>query len=201
MKASDKTLTWPTSPGCRRRTVDPTYFTRMSNQQIPEFLWIGCSDSRVPANTITGTDPGEIFVHRNIANVVVPDDLNLLSVLQYAVRGAQGEARDRVRSLTAAAASRRPRRQASDLADRAVARARAQPLPGTPRRARALPESERADRLCELSVRAQVEALSQLAARPGRLAAPAGAEALRLGVRAQRRLAARAGLTLELALG
>src|SRR6478609_4001158 len=65
--------------------TDPEYFTRMSKVQTPEFLWIGCSDSRVPANEITNTDPGEIFVHRNIANLVVHTDLNLLSVLQYAV--------------------------------------------------------------------------------------------------------------------
>ncbi len=64
---------------------DPSYFVRMSKVQTPEFLWIGCSDSRVPANEITGTQPGEIFVHRNIANMVVHTDLNLLSVLQYAV--------------------------------------------------------------------------------------------------------------------
>ena len=65
--------------------VDPEYFNRLVHVQNPEFLWIGCSDSRVPANEITGTQPGEIFVHRNIANMVVHTDLNLLSVLQYAV--------------------------------------------------------------------------------------------------------------------
>lgn len=64
---------------------DPGYFERLSKGQTPEFLWIGCSDSRVPANQITGTNPGEIFVHRNIANLVVEEDLNMLSVLEYAV--------------------------------------------------------------------------------------------------------------------
>ena len=64
---------------------DPEFFSRLEHIQTPEFLWIGCSDSRVPANEITGTQPGEIFVHRNIANLVVHTDLNLLSVLQYAV--------------------------------------------------------------------------------------------------------------------
>lgn len=65
--------------------LDPDYFKRLSLKQSPEFLWVGCSDSRVPANEITGTDPGEIFVHRNIANMVVHTDFNFLSVLQYAV--------------------------------------------------------------------------------------------------------------------
>jgi carbonic anhydrase len=64
---------------------DPAYFERLSHLQTPEFLWIGCSDSRVPANEITGTQPGEIFVHRNIANMVVHTDVNLLSVLEFAV--------------------------------------------------------------------------------------------------------------------
>jgi carbonic anhydrase len=64
---------------------DADYFKRLSKIQKPEFLWIGCSDSRVPANEITGTAPGEIFVHRNVANLVVHTDLNLLSVLLYAV--------------------------------------------------------------------------------------------------------------------
>lgn len=64
---------------------DPKYFERLAKLQTPEILWIGCSDSRVPANQITGTQPGEIFVHRNVANLVVNTDVNLLAVLDYAV--------------------------------------------------------------------------------------------------------------------
>jgi carbonic anhydrase len=63
----------------------PDFFQRLAAQQAPEYLWIGCSDSRVPANEIVGLLPGELFVHRNVANVVVHTDLNCLSVLQYAV--------------------------------------------------------------------------------------------------------------------
>ncbi|MEP1087687.1 MAG: carbonic anhydrase, partial [Algoriphagus sp.] len=68
-----------------QQQADKNFFGRLEKQQSPKFLWIGCSDSRVPANQITGTDPGEIFVHRNIANMVVHTDVNLLSVLEYAV--------------------------------------------------------------------------------------------------------------------
>jgi carbonic anhydrase len=64
---------------------DKDFFNRLANVQTPEFLWIGCADSRVPANEITGTNPGEVFVHRNIANMVVHSDMNMLSVLDYAV--------------------------------------------------------------------------------------------------------------------
>ena len=64
---------------------DPNFFSQLSKQQAPEYLWIGCSDSRVPANQIVNLPPGEIFVHRNIANLVVHTDLNCLSVIQYAV--------------------------------------------------------------------------------------------------------------------
>jgi len=64
---------------------DPIYFDKLAHSQNPEYLWIGCSDSRVPANQITGTSPGDIFVHRNIANMVIHSDMNMLSVLSYAV--------------------------------------------------------------------------------------------------------------------
>lgn len=64
---------------------DPQFFTRLEEIQNPDYLWIGCSDSRVPADRITATQPGQIFVHRNISNLVIPTDLNLLSVLDYAI--------------------------------------------------------------------------------------------------------------------
>ncbi len=63
----------------------PGFFSNLSQQQTPRYMWIGCSDSRVPANQITGLEPGEVFVHRNVANVVVPTDLNCLTTIQYAV--------------------------------------------------------------------------------------------------------------------
>ena len=77
----ENNLAWATSIKER----DPDFFSRLSKQQSPEYLWIGCSDSRVPANQITNLQPGEVFVHRNIANVVVHTDLNCLSVIQFAV--------------------------------------------------------------------------------------------------------------------
>jgi len=70
---------------------NPEFFTELAEQQNPRYLWIGCSDSRVPANEITGLAPGELFVHRNVANVVVHTDLNCLSVLQYAVEALKVE--------------------------------------------------------------------------------------------------------------
>ncbi len=69
----------------RMRAQDPDYFKRLAAQQRPDYLWIGCSDSRVPANQLLGLPPGEVFVHRNVANVVAHGDLNCLSVMQYAV--------------------------------------------------------------------------------------------------------------------
>lgn len=71
------------------KTDDPAFFEKLAGQQSPEFLWIGCSDSRVPANQIVGLMPGEVFVHRNVANVVAHTDFNCLSVLQYAVEVLQ----------------------------------------------------------------------------------------------------------------
>jgi carbonic anhydrase len=85
MKTYEKLLLENKAWAQEKVTEDPEFFKRLEHLQTPEFLWIGCSDSRVPANEITGTQPGEIFVHRNIANLVVHTDLNLLSVLQYAV--------------------------------------------------------------------------------------------------------------------
>jgi carbonic anhydrase len=69
----------------RMTRQDPEFFTRLTKQQAPEYLWVGCSDSRVPANEIVGLPPGELFVHRNVANVVVHADVNCLSAMQYAV--------------------------------------------------------------------------------------------------------------------
>lgn len=69
----------------RKTEIDSEFFKRLENQQSPEYLWIGCSDSRVPANEIVGLDPGELFVHRNVANLAPPQDANYLSVLQFAV--------------------------------------------------------------------------------------------------------------------
>jgi carbonic anhydrase len=69
----------------KKTQIDPNFFKRLENQQSPEYLWIGCADSRVPANEIVGLDPGELFVHRNVANLAPPQDTNYLSVLQFAV--------------------------------------------------------------------------------------------------------------------
>jgi len=134
---------------------DPDYFTRLAEQQSPEYVWIGCSDSRVPANQIVGLQPGDVFVHRNVANVVVHTDLNCLSVLQYAIEVL------RVRHVIVcghygcggvAAAFQGSRhglidnwlRHVADVAD-----THADELA-------ALPEERRLDRLCELNVAAQV---------------------------------------------
>ena len=69
----------------QRVANDPDYFSRLAAQQAPAYLWIGCSDSRVPANVITGLDPGEVFVHRNVANMIYAADINCMSVVQFAV--------------------------------------------------------------------------------------------------------------------
>lgn len=77
----DRNLRWSEET----RGADPAYLPRLAAQQAPEFFWIGCSDSRVPANVVAGLDPGEVFVHRNVANVVHSSDMNLLSALEFAV--------------------------------------------------------------------------------------------------------------------
>jgi carbonic anhydrase len=85
MHSYEKLLLENKAWAAEKKSEDPEYFERLSHLQAPEFLWIGCSDSRVPANEITGTQPGEIFVHRNVANLVVNTDVNLLAVLDFAV--------------------------------------------------------------------------------------------------------------------
>jgi carbonic anhydrase len=69
----------------KRQAQEPGYFTRLAALQAPEFFWIGCSDSRVPANVVAGLDPGEVFVHRNVANIIHSSDMNMLSALEFAV--------------------------------------------------------------------------------------------------------------------
>jgi carbonic anhydrase len=140
---------------------DPQFFARLTKQQAPEYLWIGCSDSRVPANQIVGLLPGEMFVHRNVANVVVHADLNCLSTIQYAVDvlkirhiivcghyGCQG----------VLAALRDERLGLSDNWLRHVQDVRWKHAPEIERLAR---EEPRHRRLCELNVTQQVANVSQ----------------------------------------
>jgi carbonic anhydrase len=136
--------------------ADPGFFGRLARQQRPEYLWIGCSDSRVPANQITGLAPGEVFVHRNVANVVVQTDFNLLAVLQYAVDVL--EVKDVIvcghygcGGVTAALENHRHGIIDNWLRHvRNVARRNQQELAG-------LGAAAAVDRLCELNVLAQVE--------------------------------------------
>jgi carbonic anhydrase len=145
----------------RIRRQDPEFFVKLSAQQSPEFLWIGCSDSRVPANEIVGLLPGELFVHRNIANVVVHTDLNCLSVMQFAVDVLK------VRHIIVCghygcsgvrAALRRDRVGLSDNWLRHVQDVRSQHRHLVDQ---AADEQQRVDRLCELNVIEQVSNVCQ----------------------------------------
>jgi carbonic anhydrase len=140
--------------------VDPAYFEKLSRLQTPELLWIGCSDSRVPANEIVGLLPGEVFVHRNVANVVVHTDLNCLSVIQFAVDVLK------VKHIMVVghygcggvkAALEGARVGLVDIWLRHVRDVRAKHL----RMIEAMPEPERHDRLCELNVLEQVANVCQ----------------------------------------
>lgn len=156
----DKLLEQNRQWAAEREASDPGYFDRLSHQQSPEYLWVGCSDSRVPANVITGLDPGEVFVHRNIANIVHGADINCLSVLQFAVEVLK------VRHIIicghyGCGGIRAAVDGASGLLDywlhpvRRLARERREALD-------ALKDRElQIDRLCELNVAMQVETLAR----------------------------------------
>ena len=140
---------------------DPDYFERLAALQKPQYLWIGCSDSRVPANVITGLEPGEVFVHRNVANLVHRSDLNLLSVLEFAVESLQVEhiilcGHYGCGGIKAALDGHR-----HGIIDhwlqpiRDIAESQSHELKSIPK------EQPRLDRLCELSIHAQVQGLSR----------------------------------------
>jgi len=140
--------------------LDPEFFTKLSHLQNPEFLWIGCSDSRVPANQIVGLLPGEVFVHRNVANVIVHTDLNCLAVVQYAVDVLK------VKHIMVVghygcggvqAALHKSRNGLVDIWLRHVQDVHAKHLAAVEQ----LPEAERHNRLCELNVLEQVANLCQ----------------------------------------
>src|SRR5205809_2433110 len=143
------------------RQVQPDFFLELARQQAPKYLWIGCSDSRVPANEIVGLLPGELFVHRNVANLVVHTDLNCLSVMQFAVDILK------VRHIIVCghygcsgvlAAFRRDRIGLSDNWLRHIEDVRQK---HQERLSRARDDSEAADRLCELNVIEQVTNVCQ----------------------------------------
>jgi len=150
-KLLDANRKW--SEGVREK--NPGFFRRLSRQQSPKYLWVGCSDSRVPANQVVGMEPGEIFVHRNVANVVGHTDLNFLSVLQYAVEVLK------VRHVIVCghygcggvgAALQNARHGLIDNWLRHIRDVRDRHADELER----LPESKRHDRLCELNVLSQV---------------------------------------------
>lgn len=144
-----------------RTAEDPDYFFRLSQIQSPEFLWIGCSDSRVPANVITGLQPGEVFVHRNVANLVHRADLNLLSVLEFAV-----ETLDVEHIIVCGHHGCGGVRAAMDGARHGVIDHWLQPVRDVAEKYKGelvekQGQADRLNRLCELSVRTQVMSLSK----------------------------------------
>jgi carbonic anhydrase len=139
----------------RMQEIDPDFFTKLSRLQAPEYLWIGCSDSRVPANQIVGLLPGEVFVHRNVANVVVHTDLNCLSVIQFAVDVLEVKHIMVVGHYGCGGVKAALNGERVGLVD--IWLRHVQDVHGKHRAALdALPEAARADRLCELNVLEQV---------------------------------------------
>jgi len=139
-----------------RIAADPNYFSRLAAQQSPQFLWIGCSDSRVPANVITGLDPGEVFVHRNVGNLIYAADINCMSVVQFAIESLK------VRHIIVCGHyGCGGVRAAIDTEQRGLIDHWLEPIRDIERASRAelsaIADHERmVDRLCELNVRQQV---------------------------------------------
>ena len=144
----------------RVRQEDPEFFPRLANQQKPKYLWIGCSDSRVPANQITGLVPGEVFVHRNVANVIGSDDPNCQSVVEYAVNALEVEhiivcGHYKCGGVQAAMQGSATGTVADWIAS--ISRIWADQKTALA----ALPEAERLAALCELNVQHQLKSLAQ----------------------------------------
>lgn len=153
----DQNVAWVVS----KRREDPEFFRRMAEQQAPKYLWIGCSDSRVTANDVLGLDPGEIFVHRNIANFVHTSDLNLLSVIEFAVDHLQVEHIIVCGHYGCSGVSRAMVARRGAMLDHWL-----QPLTMLHRKHRAAfdaiaSEPAQLDRLCELNIEMQVRRLAQ----------------------------------------
>ena len=142
----------------RKVAADPGFFKRLEGQQAPEYLWIGCSDSRVPANEIVDLDPGELFVHRNVANLAPPQDANYLSVLQFAVDVLKVRAHHGGRPLRLRRRGRRGRWQAA-RPGRSLAASDPRGAAATPPRTglHCREAGARLNRLCELNVMRQVQ--------------------------------------------
>ena len=145
----------------RIRRIDPEFFTKLSQQQRPRYLWIGCADSRVPANEIVGLLPGELFVHRNIANVVVHSDLNCLSVMQFAVEQLKVEHIIVCGHYGCSGVSVALQNQRVGLADNWLRHLQDVHSKHQARLAPFTDTLERIDRLCELNVIEQVANVSQ----------------------------------------
>jgi carbonic anhydrase len=145
----------------RIRRADPDFFNKLSRQQSPKFLWIGCADSRVPANEIVGLLPGELFVHRNVANVVVHSDLNCLSVMQFAVEVLKVEHIIVVGHYGCGGVAAALEDRRVGLADNWLRHVQDVHAKHEPRVAAEATASQRIDRLCELNVIEQVANVCQ----------------------------------------